>query len=493
MKEYLYYIAIGLLFFSKGIGLYDGTTAFKIFLVPALICLVLKIVMTSYRKAEYLMIAVLLAIGGGTYLISGEKGLLIYILLILGMKEIPIKKIFAVGLAAWGAAFSSLTLSSLFHLYDTPFKVHDKLGLGYIFRWGLGYIHPNVLHVSFLVLLFFITYVFQEHFNWKWYLAMFVMNCYIFLYSVSYAGFAMVCVYLLLQIYWTNRKKAGKIEKAFIYFVFPSCAFLSLAGPFLLKGKVYDIVDKVLNHRLILSEFFLVPENISLFGVRTEDLVTNNLTMDNAYVFAFITYGCVLFLGIFIIYELLLYNLVKYNKGTEIAMTITILGYGLVEPFLFNTSIKNLSVFFVGAYLWRELNSNPAEKSKLPDKMVKIWKRVIGAFTQKRLKVVTISLLAGCVCCIGYLRLTSLPEGYIVQRVECEVEGNTYKTFSQDDLKEHSNLKVIDYVDEDTPMEVFSGNIGRLELFRGGVSAFMLGAVGIGMLSTGLQARKDRL
>ena len=490
MKEYLYYAALALLLFSKGIGLYDGTTLFKIFLVPALGCLVLKIVMTTYQRAEYALIAVLLVIGGSSYLISGEKGMLIYILLILGMKSVPIKRIFTVGLVAWGIAFVGLTASSLLHLYDTPFKVHDKLGLGHMFRWGLGYVHPNVLHVSFLILLFFIMSVFHERFNWKWCLVMFAANCYIFLYSVSYAGFGMVCIYLILHMYWTYRKKIGKIEKIFIFFVFPGCALLSLAGPFLLKGKAYVIVDKILNHRLSLAENFLKPENISLFGVRTSNIVTHNLTMDNAYVFAFITYGCVFFLCIFAIYELLLYKLVKFNKGTEIAMVITILGYGLVEPFLFNTSIKNLSIFFIGAYFWGELNWESTEGTQFSTKMIRGWKKFIDAFRKKRQKIIVISVLAGCVCCISYFKLVSVPEAYMVQRVECEMETKDFKTFPKDYAEKHPEVRVIDYVDENTFMEVFSGSIVKIELLRGGVSSFLLGAAGIGILSMVLQIRK---
>jgi hypothetical protein len=485
MTKWLYYIAFGLLLFSKGIGLYDGTMAFKIFLIPALICLALKMVMTRYNKREAVLTALLLVSGAASYLLSGEKGLLIYILLMAAMKSVPVRGIFTAGLVSWGIGFMGLTISSLFHLYNTPFKVHEKLGLGHMFRWGLGYVHPNVLHVSFLILLFFIVYVFQEKFNWKWALAMFAANCYVFLYSVSYAGFGMVSVYLVLQLYWSYRKKVGRAEAVLSYLVFPGCALLSLAGPLVLEGKIYALTDSVLNNRLHLAENFLKVENFSLFGLRIENIITNNLTMDNAYVFAFITHGCIFFLGIFIVYQLAIRRMIRNNEGTRIVMTVVILLYGLVEPFPFNISIKNLSVIFIGAFLWGETEAENSEIILLPGilKRINDFKEILRG---KKRTLIAVSLAAGIVCCICCTKFTTVPEAYMVQRIDCEIIGKEFQTFPEDYAQNHPEVKVIDYVDDTTYMEVFSGNIVRIELARECISAFLLGMSGMMIIISGL-------
>lgn len=479
MKEWLYYIAFGLLLFAKGIGLYDGTTDFKLFLFPALACLALKIFLTSYRKKEIVIVGVLLGVGAMTYLLSGEKGLLLYILLIVGMKSVPVKRIFAVGLIAWSVAFLGITGSSLLHLYDTPYKVHDKLGLGHMFRWGLGYVHPNILHVSFLILLFFVVYFIRERFNFKTFLLMMAANCYVFMYSVSYAGFGMVCIYLILQLYWSKRQELGIIEKALAYLVFPVCAALSLIGPLVLEGRIYDLIDKLLNNRLHLAEYFLKLENVSAFGVRTADLISSTLTMDNAYVFSFITYGVFSFIGIVFLYERLIKNLIEKNMGTELVMTITILGYGLVEPFLFNTSLKNLSVIFIGACLWQEPEKETSEDG-LWLRIEEGWERFKAALARKafnKRKVICIGLLAGIIISVSYGLFVKMPESYMVQRVHCEMTGKDLKTFSPEYLTEHPEMRAIDYIDDTEYMEIFSGNMVTIEWVRGCVSAFALGTV----------------
>lgn len=481
----LYYIAVALLLFSKGIGLYDGTTAFKIFLIPALLCLAAKIFLTKYQKREIIAIGVLLGVGGIAYLISGEKGLLLYIMLAVGMKAVPVKRVFQVGLLVWGLAFFGVTISSLFHLYDTPFKVHDKLGLGHMFRWGLGYVHPNILHVSFLILVFFVVYLLRDKYNWKLCLLLLAANCYVFLYSVSYAGFGMVCIYLLLQLYWRYRRKIGLLEKVVAYVVFPLVACLSLTGPLVLEGRIYEIINRILNNRLILSESFLQIENVRPFGIRIENLVSVTQTMDNAYVFAFITYGFVIFTGIFIVYELLMHQMLRRNMGTELVLTITILGYGLVEPFLFNTSLKNLSVFFLGAALFGELELVPVGKWRIAQKMGTLWSKIKEVMTSHKKKIAIAGLLAGIVTSLLYGVLVKMPEAYMVQRVDCEVEGKDFKTFDEEYLKQHPEIRVVDYVDADTLMEVFSGNIVTIEWIRGCISIFLLGTVGAIVIVSG--------
>ena len=125
---------------------------------------------------------------------------------------------------------------------------------------------------------------------------MFAGNCYIFLYSISYTGFAITTVYLLANLYWQSRGKFGKIEQIVCECVFPLCVLLSVAGPLVLKGKLFDIVNKLLNTRLYLSSLFLKKENITLFGNNIGSLTSAVKTMDCSYVYGLIAYG-VLFFG----------------------------------------------------------------------------------------------------------------------------------------------------------------------------------------------------
>ena len=96
--------------------------------------------------------------------------------------------------------------------------------------------------------------------------------------------------------------------------------------------------------------YFLTQERITLFGQQFH-LADKDLNMDNSYVFALMTYGAVVFVLLMIAYFFTIRNLVKENRRKELAITLGFLIAGISEPFLFNTSFKNVSLIFVGSYL----------------------------------------------------------------------------------------------------------------------------------------------
>ena len=77
-SELLYLFFWGLMLFAKGIGLYDGQTFYKIFLVAAFLCITVKMCITEYSLKEWAVILLLLAWSIVVYRVSGEKGVLMY-------------------------------------------------------------------------------------------------------------------------------------------------------------------------------------------------------------------------------------------------------------------------------------------------------------------------------------------------------------------------------------------------------------------------------
>ena len=73
----------------------------------------------------------------------------------------------------------------------------------------------------------------------------------------------------------------------------------------------------------------------------------------------------------------------------------------------------------------------------------------------------------------------------MVQRVHCEMTGKDLKTFPAEYLAEHPEMRVIDYVDDTTYMEIFGGNMVTLEWIRGCISALVFGAVIVWMIISG--------
>ena len=69
---------------------------------------------------------------------SREKGILFYTWMIIGLKNVRLETVMRWGLKIWSITFLGTFVYSVFHLQGSLYKVHDKLGLGHIFRWGMG-------------------------------------------------------------------------------------------------------------------------------------------------------------------------------------------------------------------------------------------------------------------------------------------------------------------------------------------------------------------
>ena len=83
----------------------------------------------------------------------------------------------------------ALSAVSFFFLEYTVYRVHAKMGLGHIFRWSLGFTHPNILHITYLMLCALIILKMEERYGLKQYVILMLGNLLVFFYSISYAGF----------------------------------------------------------------------------------------------------------------------------------------------------------------------------------------------------------------------------------------------------------------------------------------------------------------
>lgn len=479
MSELCFYVFFVSLLFAKGIGLYDGQTVFKIFLLIALGSWGLKQLFTEYTWREVILCTFLVILGTVIYLNSHEKGALFCVLLVSGMKGMNVKKVFRVGLVTWILSFGSLFFLTSFHLLDSQFKVHDKLGLGRIIRWSLGYAHPNVLHISYLVLVCFIIYLVHDKFKFKTLVALMLLNIYVFMYSLSSTGFLAVSILLAFAFYWSLRKNFCRAEQIMIQLCLPACIILSLVAPIVLDGQAFEIVNKLVNNRLVLSKWFLVNQPVQLWGVDTTKLVTSLRTMDNSYVFAWITYGVIFFVLAMAAYIVLIFRKTCEQDGVSLSLILTCLIAGVTEPFLFNTSFKNITLVFVGNMLME--SRTVQENIKVPllgryDKEIMVrfpdlklmLKKMIEAVVGYKIKLAVISVFAGIIAgCLCFL-FTKMPERYIMPRTAFEDTGDieeTYYLSAENDLPLPGDM-VLGYVDANTEMVPFTGNIAVVERFR---------------------------
>ncbi|MCM1153939.1 MAG: hypothetical protein NC314_02015 [Roseburia sp.] len=518
IDETLYFGFFILLSIAKGLGLYEGQKLFALLVIPALLCGGLKILLSSYTKRQWAAVLFLICLTGLVYVHSLELGIIVIMFLILGMKNISLQKVFRLGLWVWSACAVILCLISFPRLEHTVYRVAQKLGLGFIFRWSLGFTHPNILHITYLTLCALILYELADKFKVRHFVILMLGNVLVFLYSISYTGFAIVTVLLLGSLYVKLRPRFCLLEKILANLVLPGIIFISFALPFMLYDSRFAQplirLNELVNTRINIASFYLVPECMSLFGVKMSYLaqIQYYLSIDSSYIWAFIHYGIIPFVLLMAAYLLLIADYTKKQKTRELVMILCFLGAGYTEPLLFNTSFKNITLLFLGELLFRQKEGEEefclfsSTREKLENIMQRILEKVtkmsflqwdLPAFFRKIrrehrkriLAAVAVCMLIGVIfCAILYQE----PKGYVMPRSYTDwVEKSSVYLESAEDA-DYAGYRIMNYQDAETPMQVVEGNAVRLESVRYYVGSILIGGLAGVFIGAGTVMITDR-
>ncbi|MDE7177660.1 MAG: hypothetical protein K2O59_07555 [Lachnospiraceae bacterium] len=502
--EFLYLGFFVLLSIAKGLGLYEGQKLFILLVIPALLCGGLKILLSPYTKRQWVTLILLLFLTGLVYMQSLELGTFFIMFMVLGMKKVSLQKVLRIGLWVWSVCAVVLCLISFTRLEHTVYRVSDKLGLGYIFRWSLGFTHPNILHITYLTLCALIIYELADRSGLRHYAILMLGNILVFLYSVSYTGFAIVTVLLLGGIYVKIRPRFCLLEKMLVNLILPLILFISFALPFMLydsrfKAPLIKLNDLV-NTRINIAHFFLVPECMSLFGAKMSYLAQAQtqgyLSIDNSYIWAFIHYGIIPFILLMLAYLILIADYTKKQKTRELVLIICFLGAGYTEPLLFNTSFKNITLLFLGELLFRQKEGEeycllPGLRKKLDiilqktvEKLTKqslfqwglpvLYTKIRKQYRKQILAAAAVCMLIGIVFCA---LLYQEPKGYVMPRTNTDwLERDFYYLESADDPA-YEGYRIMNYHDPETIMQVLEGNAVKLETVRYYVGSALIGGL----------------
>lgn len=513
-EEFLYYLFFGLLFAAKGIGLDEGQKLFTICVIAALFCLAVKLCVTKHSLKEWAVMLLLMALSCLTWKSSGEKSAFFAVLVIIGMKNVPIKRLLTVCMAIWSAAFWVSAVLGILHIRDGVVVVHQKLGLGPIVRWSWGYTHPNVLHVSYFILVALLLYVLDLNGKklWKASALMFAGNLFVFLYSVSYTGILLVTGYLLLNVYLDCRSRLIMVEKVLLQCILPFCVLFPLLGPFVTSGKVFDFFNKLFSTRFELVRNFYSNFSPSLFGTPAYFETTGHLTLDSSFAYMLMYYGIIAFVLFMLGYAAVIHRFIRLGRKKELAIMLGIVVAGVTEQFLFNLSFKNLSFFFLGELLY-ELFKKKAKTQWWNQERALITLRkesvtmtnITDCYAVRLLKekikdkrIWLTALVIGMVAAVSCAVAVKMPSGIYVNR------GLTdYRNLEEEVLLDLQQVSVdfsdwvIGYAGADVGMYYFTGSIIELEFIRNvagfGMLGFTLAAILILLAAVLLPKRKLRI
>ena len=346
IQEALFYGFFILLSVTKGLGFYEGQKIFILLSSTALLLGFLKLLVTPYTKRQAATQILLFLLTAVVYASSRELAILFVMLTVLGMKGISVKRTLHIALWVWASCAVVLSVFSFFRLEHTVYRVHQKMGLGHIFRWSLGFTHPNILHITYLTLCALIILEMEEGYGFKQYMLLMLGNLLVFFYSVSYTGFGMAAVLLTGCLYIKFRPRFCLVEKIAANLVLPVCLILSFVMPLFLYryfhlvylsgkpvlGTLAHRLNNLLNTRIWLAEQFLDGGYGSLFGRDISQIVSSSMTLDNSYVWCYINFGLIPTVVILAGYFVLLFYDTRKQRTRELVILVCFLAAGWTEP-----------------------------------------------------------------------------------------------------------------------------------------------------------------
>ena len=492
VHELLFLISFSILFIMKGVGIYEGMLAFNISIVISFLCAGFAMLMADYTIPEFIGAIVLLGCSFLAYFETGEKAVIAAVLMVIGMKNVSLERMMKIAFSIWTICFYGMLFIHLLGWKEDIILAHNKFGLGFLLRRSLGFPHPNVLHITFIIWMALFLYVWKgtERQLLKVTIALSLANILMFFYSVSITGMGLGVIYLVCNYYFAVRKEFNILERVLIKTVLPLCILACTIPPLFFEGKLFDILNKMLNTRMNIWRYYLTSFTPGIFGTVVYPPGEHQMSLDGSYLYLLYYYGWFFFIVFMGLTFWTICRCIKMGHKKELAIILGLSIAGIVEPFLYNFSAKNLILIFVGYELFdalkhskgRKINFLPWGKREIRIKKADITAQIIQqCWNDSKIKCIVAGGLIGMIAAICTVFMFEKPEQIYVQRIRCDYMEDD--GIFQSEIENAEEYWILGAENQEVRFVGFSGNMITLEWLRAIVAnGFMVGSISVGII-----------
>jgi len=352
----------------KAVGLAEGQKLYTVGVALAFGCVIAKLIIeivsdfiakenTMFFCAVWAFSLLLIFLGIVIFCFSGQWAPLLYISVVIGMRNVNKNEVFRSGVVVWSICFIIKMLLALLGIREGFVLVHEKLGLGPIIRHNFDYTHPNVLQITYGFIMFGILYLCNQKGKelLKIILVMLIGSMFVFCYSLSYTGLFMNVAGYVIFLYAVNRKKLALIDKIMALSAFWVCPIIAVVIPLLtFDGMILYNYLRVINnffHGRVLMSRQALQGGIHVFGTPVSESGVLG-ALDSSYLQLFTFDGIIYFFIILMAITWVIIISLDRNDWKNVALILAMAVGGLTEPFLFNTSYKNWMFVVLGCEIW---------------------------------------------------------------------------------------------------------------------------------------------
>lgn len=323
------------------------------------ICLI-GVLFDCFEQKRIILMGVLVLVTALSFLVCGNKTMLLYMLLFLGAYEISAKMVLRLSVIVQSfILFTVVIFSQIGLVEDHIFESADRI------RHGLGFSWTTTGAVLFFYMAFAYVCVRNKKITYIELAVMELINFYFFKTTDSKMVFYLGTLGL---VFWAMMKLFGfrfPVTRAFRHVVLfaPTvvAAFSVAIHKFYVAGNPFwDMADKFLNTRLRLGNAGIKTYGIHLFGQQIkwvgfkagQENYDGYNYVDCSYLQILLEYGVVFLAVVILIYTLILYKAVKSENYIMVWCVLFILVFGITEPRLMNLSFNPFPVLLLCNYDW---------------------------------------------------------------------------------------------------------------------------------------------
>ena len=242
--------------------------------------------------------------------------------------------------------------------------------------------------------------------------------------------------------------------------------------------------------RMYIWKYYLLTFKPGIFGTVIYPPDGQQMSLDGSYLYLLYYYGYFFFIVFIGLTFWTICRCIKIGHKKELAIILGLSIAGIVEPFLYNFSAKNLILIFIGYELFdalkkckgKKVNILPWGKKEIRIKKMDItWEMIQQCWNNVKCKCIIAGILIGTIVSICTLFLFEKPEQIYVQRIRCDYLEDD--GIFQNEIDNVEECWVLGVEKQEARFVGFSGNMITLEWIRAVVAnGLMAGSASIGIV-----------
>lgn len=344
----------GIMVLIKTFGYVSYETFFKVAFVLALAGLAVKVLTTRYTMREFLILYLLLAVSAVCWLRVGEKNVMFITLTLWGMKNVSFRDLMRATLWIRGLGTALMISLSATGILNAQPQTDMATDYSEFTVYAFGYIKSNAAFYMIFVLIVLFLYIYYDNLK-LWHFVLSVAVCCAG-FGATYCRTGMIVFAGMWALIILDKlSKNKKYYKWFSWNVvalfvvsFLATIIYQKANPILFK------INRIFNGRIEITNNYYKAYGITLFP-KTADIFwnMNYTTMDNFYMYLFISCGVLVALGFVIIATRAQQKLYRDGHYREILFFFVFAVYAMLEQSPFNP-ILNPFILLMGNLVYRD-------------------------------------------------------------------------------------------------------------------------------------------